>query len=191
MKCIACLLLFFIPIYSFSQKKITLTGRVVDTNHKPIAFANVVLLDINNKIITGTVTDGKGEFSLKALKGEYSLSVSFVGYKDVVKTITVEGDLKLNNIFLIKNTSQLGEIVIQAKKKLFEQKVDRLVFNVENSIGASGGDALDALKITPRVKVQNDGISIFGKSRMSVMIDGRLIKLTDVGLDRFFKINSG
>ena len=59
---------------------------------------------------------------------------------------------------------QIQEVEIKAKKKLIERKVDRLVFNVENSISATGGDALDALKVTPGIRVQNDKISMIGKS---------------------------
>ncbi|MDR2206200.1 MAG: hypothetical protein LBE36_08620, partial [Flavobacteriaceae bacterium] len=43
---------------------------------------------------------------------------------------------------------QIKEVEITANKKLIERKVDRLVFNVENSVSAAGGDAIDALKVT-------------------------------------------
>ncbi|MBS1571760.1 MAG: TonB-dependent receptor, partial [Bacteroidetes bacterium] len=82
---------------------------------------------------------------------------------------------------------QIEEINIKAKKKLIERKVDRLIFNVENSISATGGDALDALKVTPGLKVQNDQISMIGKSGMSVMIDDRLLQLSGDELVNFLK----
>jgi hypothetical protein len=82
---------------------------------------------------------------------------------------------------------QIQEVEITAKKKLIERKIDRLVFNVENSIAASGGDALDALKVTPGIKVQNDQISMIGKSGMSVMIDDRLVQLSGDDLTNYLK----
>jgi outer membrane receptor protein involved in Fe transport len=82
---------------------------------------------------------------------------------------------------------QLKEVSVQGKKKLYEQKVDRMVFNVENSVQATGGDALDALKITPRVNVQNDQISIVGKSTMQVMVDDRMIYLSGDDLINYLK----
>jgi hypothetical protein len=82
---------------------------------------------------------------------------------------------------------QIQEVEITAKKKLIERKIDRLVFNVENSISASGGDALDALKVTPGIKVQNDQISMIGKSGMSVMIDDRMIQLSGDDLLNYLK----
>lgn len=82
---------------------------------------------------------------------------------------------------------QIEEINIKGKKKLIERKVDRLVFNVENSISATGGDALDALKVTPGLKFQSDQISMIGKSGMSVMIDDRLMQLSGDDLINFLK----
>lgn len=82
---------------------------------------------------------------------------------------------------------QIQEVEIIAKKKLIERKVDRLIFNVENSISATGGDALDALKVTPSIRVQNDQISMVGKNNMSVMIDDRLMQLSGDELTSFLK----
>ena len=82
---------------------------------------------------------------------------------------------------------QIQEVEIKAKKKLIERKVDRLVFNVENSISATGGDALDALKVTPGIRVQNDKISMIGKSGMAVMVDDKVIQLSGDDLINYLK----
>lgn len=82
---------------------------------------------------------------------------------------------------------QIEQIEIIGKKKLIERKIDRLVFNVGNSISATGGDALDALKITPGLRVANDKISMIGKSGMAVMVDDRLIQLSGDDLINFLK----
>ena len=83
--------------------------------------------------------------------------------------------------------TQIQEVEILAKKKLIERKVDRLVFNVENSISATGGDALDALKVTPGLKVQNDQISMIGKGNMLVLINDRPTQLTGDDLISYLK----
>ncbi|MDO3425948.1 outer membrane beta-barrel family protein [Chryseobacterium sp. APV1] len=82
---------------------------------------------------------------------------------------------------------QIEQIEIVTKKKLIERKIDRLVFNVENSISATGGDALDALKVTPGIRVLNDKISMIGKSGMIVMVDDKVIKLSGDDLIGFLK----
>lgn len=82
---------------------------------------------------------------------------------------------------------QIEHIEIVTKKKLVERKIDRLVFNVENSISTTGGDALDALKVTPGIRVLNDKISMIGKSGMIVMVDDKVIKLSGDDLIGFLK----
>jgi hypothetical protein len=59
-----------------------------------------------------------------------------------------------------------------------EYKADKTIFNVENSISATGGDAMDAIKRAPGVQVIHNTIAIAGKSSVSVMIDGRLQQLS-------------
>ncbi|WP_026708952.1 outer membrane beta-barrel family protein, partial [Flavobacterium frigidarium] len=51
----------------------------------------------------------------------------------------------------------------------------------------SGGSAVDALKVAPRVRVQNDAISIIGKSEVRVLVNDRLIQLTGDDLTIFLK----
>ena len=103
------------------------------------------------------------------------------------QNINANQDTNVGIINITEKEQQLQEVVITSKKKLIERKVDRLIFNVENSISASGGDAIDALKITPRVKVKNDNISMIGKNNMSVMLDDKLILLTGDELINFLK----
>jgi hypothetical protein len=94
--------------------------------------------------------------------------------------------LKVKDSLLVEK--QIKEVTIVGQKKLYEQKPDRLVFNVENSIMASGGDALDALKITPNIRVGNDGrISMIGKDQMSVMVDDRIIPMSGDQLADYLK----
>lgn len=70
---------------------------------------------------------------------------------------------------------------------MIERKVDRLIFNVENSVSATGGDAIDALKITPAIRVQNDAIAMVGKNKLAVMVDDRVIELAGDDLINFLK----
>ena len=82
---------------------------------------------------------------------------------------------------------QLKEVTVTAKKPLFVRKTDRLVFNVENSIINTGGDAMEALRITPGLKVQNDQISMIAKSSMLVTVDDRVIPLSGEALVSYLK----
>ncbi|MDO5615566.1 MAG: outer membrane beta-barrel family protein [Cruoricaptor ignavus] len=83
---------------------------------------------------------------------------------------------------------EIEVINLTAKKKLIERKVDRLVYNVENSVAAQGMDAIDALSNTPMLKVdENGGISIVGKSGVSVMVNDRMLNLSGNELVNYLK----
>ncbi|GHV43561.1 hypothetical protein FACS1894180_3010 [Bacteroidia bacterium] len=84
-------------------------------------------------------------------------------------------------------SKMLDGVTVTAQRKVFEQKVDRIVFNVENSTLSAGGDALDALKVTPNIQIQNGVISMIGKNRLAVMVDERLVQLSGEPLADYLK----
>lgn len=83
--------------------------------------------------------------------------------------------------------TSLETVVIKKQKKIIERKVDRLIYNVENSTASTGGNALDALKSAPMVRVQNEAISIVGKGEVLIMIDDRLQKIPASEMAAFLK----
>jgi outer membrane receptor protein involved in Fe transport len=151
----------------------TITGKITDKNDV-IPFANVIITDINNKIIAGTTSDNSGFFKLKISKGVYTLEIRYLGYTSWKKEINITENLNLKTILLEENAQSLNEIVIKTEKRVLERKIDRLVFNVEKSIAATGGNGLDLLRITPGVQIQNGTLEILGKGATQVMINGRI-----------------
>ncbi|WP_181363970.1 TonB-dependent receptor domain-containing protein [Algibacter marinivivus] len=174
MKRFTLFILLLIPALLIAQ--VNLKGKITD-NSQPIVWANVVLTSLNGKIITGGITDDNGNFLLKAKSGTYNITISFIGYSNLEKEINLNEDLDLGTLILKANNT-LDEVVITHKKKLIEQKPDRLIFNVENSVTAIGGDALDAMRIAPGLSVQNNSISLLGRGESRVMINGRLLQLS-------------
>lgn len=81
----------------------------------------------------------------------------------------------------------LKEIAITDKKPLIERRIDRVIFNVENSISTIGGDALDALSKSPGVRVNTSDISIIGKSTVAVMVNDKLLNLSGGDLINYLR----
>ncbi len=175
---------FLLPIFAFSQ--IEISGKVQDTL-QPIEFANVILTNANNDIVSGAITDVDGGFRITVSKGVYTLMISFLGYKDWSKEIQLYEDTNLGNITLIGAAAELDEVVVTNKKPLVERKVDRLVFNAKNSITAIGGDGLDVLKKAPGIRVNNDNIDIIGKGSVRVLVNDRLLNLSGEDLSGYLK----
>ena len=182
---IAFLLIILFQNQVISQIKIS--GQIKDEKNNPVEFIEIQLQNKDSIIFKSELTNAEGKFIIETEKGEYSLLVRQLGVIYHEQKINVIQDTYIGIINITEKEQQLQEVVITAKKKLIERKVDKLIFNVENSISASGGDAIDALKITPRVKVKNDNISMIGKNNMSVMLDDKLILLTGDELINFLK----
>lgn len=163
---------------SFAQKLNTLTGKIVDEKTVPVSFAIVRVLNYPDTVVVKSVsTNIDGEFIIDQLKsGDYVLSVSIVGFKSKkTEHFSLNGDLKLPVISIESLTKQLKEVSIQGKKPFIEHQIDKMVLNVENSIVATGGTALEILEKAPGVQLdrQNDQILLNNKSGVMVMIDGK------------------
>jgi len=176
---------FFYQTASFSQQ-FSLKGTIVNTNFQPVEFVHVTLLKNNGVKAEQTFTDSLGNFALKTDKGSYQLIAEQFG-KEFSRTVfLLNRDTVLPQI-QIDNVTELAGATVTTKKKLIEQKVDRLVFNVQHSTIAAGGTALDALKATPTVRVQNENISIVGKGEVLVMVNERLQRMSQEALASFLK----
>ncbi len=184
---ITFILILVFPILTFSQK--TISGKITD-NLGPVAGANIVLQNSEAEII-GTISDFDGNFTIQAKNDNYKLTISYVGYISHTQDITLAENIDLGIITLKEDSNTLEEVVITSRKRLIEQKADRIVFNVSNSIAASNGDAIDALKVTPGLQVRNEGINIFGKGNSQVMINGRLLPLTGEELTNYLNSIAG
>ncbi len=184
MKHLITLILFIVPSVLLSQ--ISITGKVTDQS-QPIIWANVALIDLDGTIITGGITDDNGTFKLKTkASGTYKLIISFIGYINFEKEITINNDLDIGTI-LLETDNTLDEVVITYQKKIIDQKPDRIILNVENNVTAIGGDAIDALRIAPGLRIQNNSINLLGRGESRVMINGRLLQLSQEDLTLYLK----
>ncbi len=175
------LLLFFVLIFSsatYAQSSYTISGHLIETSSESIPFANVLLLKSNDStLVRGAVTEDDGSFVLDNIKsGNYIVMGSMVGYQSAYsQEFELNSDYEVETLTLSTGES-LDEVVVEATKPLYQQKVDRMVINVENSIVSAGGSALEILERSPGVFVdrQSNSISVVGKSGVVVMINGKI-----------------
>jgi hypothetical protein len=186
MKKVNLLILLVLPLFCLAQSTLRLKGKITSETTS-LEWADVSIINAEGKIIDGTTTKQDGSFEMNLKSGFYKFGINLLGFTDYEKEFLLEKDTDLGVIILKENTTKLGEVVIQSKKKTIEQKTDRLVYNLENNVTTTGGDALSAINTAPGVVVKNDLIMILGKGTSRVMIDGRLIELTGEELNNFLK----
>lgn len=157
-------------------------GKLVDEANQPIAYANVLLLKTqDSSFVKGSISSEDGNFVIEEIQpGNYMVQFSMMGYEiqfTTSKEINSNQELNLETIILEEDSQVLDEIEVTAKRPLFEQKIDRLVVNVQNSITSAGGTALEVLQRSPGVIVnqQSGGgsISLVGKEGVIIMINGK------------------
>lgn len=170
----------------FDKTQFAIKAKVFNSAHQPMEFVQAYLRQNDSLVTEVEITDASGFFSLTAGVGTYDLILENFGTVLFQQTIELKHDQDLGRLEIDEIIS-LESIEIEARKKLIEQKVDRLVFNVENSNFGIGGDALDVLKVTPRIQVKNDQIAMIGKSGVRVMVDNRILTLTGDHLINFLK----
>ena len=177
-------LLILIVFSSFANtagsKGAKISGQVFDKKSKhPVEYATVSLSDVDGKLITGTITDNNGRFSIENIKyGTYNINISFLGYDDIIidniVLSNIQNDIKLSDIYITTTTEKLEEVTIVSDVAPVQYKIDRKIINVSKQFSAISGTAVDVLENIPSIRVDIEGnVSLRGSSGFTVLIDGR------------------
>ncbi len=180
------LFLLVFPCLLFSQRE--LAGSIVDSNNNAVAFANVILLNAEDStsVYRGTVSEEDGTFLFDNVEdNSYLLKISFVGYAEALKNIKVNGNTRLEPIVLQTSSDSLDEVTVNARKPKISRQVDRLVFNVENSV-LSTGNTYEILKKTPGVIVSQGQLLVKNRAA-TVYINDRKVYLTSQELQQLLE----
>lgn len=87
------------------------------------------------------------------------------------------------------NVNKIEAVAVNGKKALVERKIDRLVYNVQNSMLSQGSSGTEVLAATPLLKVdENKGLlAIAGKNGVSVMVNDRMLNLSGTELINYLR----
>ena len=144
-----------------------ITGKISSTDEETMDFASIYLKGTN----FGCTTNEKGEYSLKAPAGRYTLVISAIGYETIEREVSLEAGERLPiNIKVKPDTQELDEVVIVSSGV---SRLKRSAFNAvaldtkefENSTKSLS----EALAKTPGMKLRESGGV---GSDMQLMMDG-------------------
>lgn len=177
----------FVSVFSFAQSEYK--GAIHNNDHTPGKYLDIIISN-EEKIVDEISTDDNGNFVTILENGTYTITIEESGILLHTQQIVLSDGKEIGVIILpLKESVSLKETVITSQRKLVEKKVDRLVFNPDLAEGAKGGNALDALRLAPRIKVDEstDAISIIGKGSITVMINDRLMQMSSDQLANYLK----
>jgi hypothetical protein len=169
------------------------TGSVKNEEGKNLEKVSVSLLNAKDSSIAKLGVTGKdGKFSISTSKsGQYLIGTTSVGYSPAYSTrfeLSGSGAVNVPDIVMSKSSGNLQNVSVVAKKPLIEVKADKTILNVENTINATGNDALELLRKSPGVMLdKDDNISLSGKNGVAIYIDGKPSPLSGADLTAYLK----
>lgn len=160
------------------QGRVIISGRVVSSDNGTIDLATIHL----EGIPFGARTDGDGHYTISAPEGEYTISVSALGYKDAHRKIKVGGNgLQGLDFKLSPDVIELNAVTVTATGV---GRVKRSAYNAiaidTRGMQNTTKNLSDALATAPGVKLRESGGV---GSDMQLMVDGFSGKHVKVFID--------
>ena len=184
---ILVLFTIFSSIQVFAQSTTAvISGTVLDEKGEGLPGANIIAIHEPTGSRYGAATRADGHFNIVNMRvgGPYKVTISFVGYKDVVKTginLTLSQDLRINSK-LETTESQLEEVkVVAARSSVINSGRTGAATTVGNrqitTLPTLSRSLTDFARLDPR---SNGGLSFAGRNSLynNLSIDGALFNNT-------------
>ncbi|HEV7350384.1 outer membrane beta-barrel protein [Telluribacter sp.] len=178
MKILLLFLLLVIEQIAFAQSPVV-QGRITDEQSSGLPAATVLLLQISDSsLVTSTLTDTSGQFSLiTSEKRDYLLKVSFVGYTTYFKNLSISSTsdtLHVGTIVLQPDAIQLAEVAVKGQLEAIVVKKDTVEYNAGSYGTRANANVEQLLKKLPGVEVERDGsIRVQGEEVTRIFVDGK------------------
>ena len=164
-----------------------LTGKVTDSNGKPIELANI---SVKNTAL-GTVSSSNGSYQLKIpSKRAITVIFSIVGYQTIEKIVKANYGQKIDfNISLKQTDQEIDEVQVTQlrRNKTNMDRIDAKYLTQIANIGTGGVEAL--IKTLPGVSTNNELSSQY--SVRGGNFDENLVYINDVEVYRPMLTKSG
>ncbi|MBW7845843.1 MAG: carboxypeptidase-like regulatory domain-containing protein, partial [Bacteroidia bacterium] len=150
-------ILLAFPILSNAQ---LLTGNIKDSLTKEVLIGAIVKAEPGNY---GTATDASGNYQLKLPAGNYTITVTYLGYSTKSTTLTINSDKKLN-FSLAQVSTQINDVIItgeRTNKAVTSTEMSRVELKAEQiktlPVIFGEPDVLKAITLLPGIKSGGEG----------------------------------
>lgn len=175
------ILLIVTTTHAYPQDKVVLNGTVVDkASNETLIGATVIVEELRG---SSAITNAYGFYSITLPKGEYTISVSYLGYEPMIEHISLTENTT-KDFYIQETTNILNEVVVKANSSRAvitrpEMSVNKLPISVVKKMPAILGevDVLKSLLQLPGVANAQEGASGFNVRGGSV--DGNLVMLDE------------
>jgi len=180
-----------------SEAKGKITGKVIEAStQEPMEFATVSVYSQDSSLITGTITDNNGNFTMEVPNGNYYVVVDFVGFSEKsfagIEIGSGNRNMDLGDITLQLTTRDLDEVTVRAERSEMVMTLDKRIFTVGKDLTNTGNTAADILENVPSITVDVDGnVELRGSGNVKILIDGKPSGLVNSSSSNFLESLQG
>ena len=167
----------FASALTFAQSRM-ISGQLFDKETgEAVIQATVQLLKTDSSFVKGTLSNMGGAFELTApSNGKYILRINSIGYKHIVKNITISGgkDVLLGKMSMSPDAIMLKGVTATGQASKVTVKEDTFVYNAAAYRTPEGSVIEELVKKLPGAQIDDDGkITINGREVKKIKVDGR------------------
>ncbi len=147
-----------------AQQRFTLSGNVTDATSNESLIGVTILV---NELNTGTVSNEYGFYSITIPEGEYTVTISYLGYGDQQRSIVLDKAIRMD-YQLVPETEELDEVVVTEDVEKInirkpEMSINRLSIQTIKQIPVVLGevDVIKSILLLPGVTNAGEGASGF------------------------------
>ena len=159
------------------QAQRTISGTILDKESgEPAIQASVSLLKSDSTRVSSTASSTSGTFTLTAPQnGQYIVRVTYVGYKTLFRSVTMEGQpVKMGNLMIEEDATMLKNVMVVKNVARVQSKGDTLIYNADAFKTPEGSVVEELVKRLPGAEVDESGnIKINGKQVSKIKVDNK------------------
>lgn len=137
---------------------------------KPISGAEVCFSKNDNTICFITNENGK-IYTSPLTEGVYTVNIVKEGFEPYKETVDIDNSFK--TFYLWENNTELEALVIETRRSNLDRNFGTTTLKIDESSFFQNASFDEIIRIIPEVSMNNDKISILGKSRILYLINGR------------------
>lgn len=151
----------------------SIKGKIVDAQGAPLELANVCLLSkADSSFISGAASKADGVFTIETKSIDGILRVSCMGYETKYSDCH---SADAGTIILMPSSNEMAEVVVKGNRRLYTMNAGGLTSTIQGSALAKLPSLSDVLNQLPFLSASDNAITVLGKGKPLVYLDGRKI----------------
>ena len=148
-------------------------GRIVDERGNAAGYATIALLSpIDSTIVGHGVSNENGSFVIPCNSRKVLARITYIGYKTVNR---IYNNTEMGIIKLQPKTMIVKGVVVKGDRPQYKMLSGGMEVAVEHTLLSKMANTFDVLNLLPRVSVNGQKISVFGKGTPIVYINNKRV----------------